>query len=216
MPCLSSSAVSVLKDSIRASNAASQLALPLAIRTFFGSSVIGSPKGSAVWTSAAGGCPGVPLAAGAGAALGAGLAEAAGAGVAGGAGLAAGPAEGAGLEGKGLEGKGLAETAGAGVDWANAASKLKMRAAAGSSAASATRKEQTVIWSSPGPRQRTWAGCPANVAKYRFLTCERGFRPMTHRSFDGCLGFDFRNPGYRESPLRMVRIWNRDTGGLAK
>src|SRR3954471_11543649 len=106
MPCLSSSAVKGLKESIRASNAASQLALPLAIRTFFGSSVIGSPNGSAVWTSVAGGGAGVALAAGAGDALGAGVAEAAGAGIAG-AGLAAGLAEGA----------GAADTAGAGVDW---------------------------------------------------------------------------------------------------
>src|SRR4051794_37820838 len=99
MPCLSSSAVRPLKDSISASNAASQLALPLAIRTFLGSSVNGSPKGSAVWTSAVGGCAGVALAAGVGAALGAGLAEAAG-----GAGLA--------------EGAGVVGAAGAGVDWA--------------------------------------------------------------------------------------------------
>src|SRR3954469_19247568 len=118
MPCLSSSAVRVLKDSMRASNAASQLALPLAITTFFGSSVNGSPKGSAAWVSAAGGGTGVALAAGGGVALGAGLAEAAGA-----AGLA--------------EGAGAAETAGAGVDWANAASKLRMTASAGSSVTSA-------------------------------------------------------------------------------
>src|SRR5258706_9333582 len=55
MPCLSSKAVSDLKASIRVSKAESQLAVPLVITTFFGSSVICSPKGSAVWTDAAGG-----------------------------------------------------------------------------------------------------------------------------------------------------------------
>src|SRR6266436_6388365 len=82
MPCLSSCAVSTLNESTRVSNAASQLALPLTMMTFFGSSVIGSPKGSAVWMGAAG--AGVCAAAGAGLALGAGegLAETAGAGVA--------------------------------------------------------------------------------------------------------------------------------------
>src|SRR6516165_1346614 len=54
MPCLSSSALSPLKESIKVSNAESQLALPLAITTFFASSVIASPKGSAVWTVAEG------------------------------------------------------------------------------------------------------------------------------------------------------------------
>src|SRR5450432_1332905 len=98
MPCLSSSAVSALNESIRVSNAVSQLALPLAMTTFFGSSVIGSPKGSAVWTGEAG--AGVCAAAGGGA----GLAELA-------AGLAAGLGEGAALG----AGEGLAETAGAGV-----------------------------------------------------------------------------------------------------
>src|ERR1700738_2436779 len=59
MPCLSSSAASDLKESIRVSNAESQLALPLAMTTIFGSSVICSPKGSAVWTGAGGGVGGV-------------------------------------------------------------------------------------------------------------------------------------------------------------
>src|SRR5262245_62655810 len=55
MPCLSSRAVSALNESIRVSNAASQLAVPFITRTFLGSSVNSSPKGSAVWTVAAGG-----------------------------------------------------------------------------------------------------------------------------------------------------------------
>src|SRR5882757_6551686 len=61
MPCLSSKADSDLNESIRVSNAESQLAVPLMMTTFFGSSAICSPNGSAVWTGAA-------VAAGAGAA----------------------------------------------------------------------------------------------------------------------------------------------------
>src|ERR1700733_5174828 len=73
MPCLSSSADSDLKESIRASNAESQLALPFRTITVFGASVISSPKGSAVCTgaSAAGGAA-EGLATGAGDAIGAG------------------------------------------------------------------------------------------------------------------------------------------------
>src|ERR1700682_2648166 len=94
MPCLSSNADSALNESIRVSNAESQLALPLMMTTVFGSSVICSPNGSAVWTGAAagGGVAGVSAAAGGaagaaeGLATGAGLAVGAGAGVADGAG----------------------------------------------------------------------------------------------------------------------------------
>src|SRR5262245_29566274 len=75
MPCLSSSAVSALKESIRVSNAESQFALPLMVTTFFGSSVVGSPKGSAVCTAAGGGVAGVWAAAGGGDGVGEGLAE---------------------------------------------------------------------------------------------------------------------------------------------
>ena len=59
MPCLSSSAVRALKESIRLSKAASQLALPLMITTFLDSSENCSPKGSAVCTGAGGGVAGV-------------------------------------------------------------------------------------------------------------------------------------------------------------
>src|ERR1700712_1184407 len=59
MPCLSSSAVRALNDSIRVSNAPSQLAVPFMTTTFLGSSENGSPKGSAVWTGAIGGGAGV-------------------------------------------------------------------------------------------------------------------------------------------------------------
>src|ERR1700741_554973 len=90
MPCLSSSALSALNESISVSNAESQLAWPLATTTFLPSRVIASPKGSAVCTGAAGAgvCAtdgeGAGLAAGAGATggAGAGLAGAAGAGLA--------------------------------------------------------------------------------------------------------------------------------------
>src|SRR5262245_33257995 len=111
MPCLSSSAVSALKESIRVSNAESQLALPLAMTTFLPSSVIGSPKGSAA-------CAVAGAAAAGGDAPGAGEALAAGAGVAAGAGEA--PAAGAALApGAGeSEAAGAGEAAGDGDDWA--------------------------------------------------------------------------------------------------
>src|SRR5262245_32651940 len=102
MPCLSSSAVRALKDSIRLSKAASQLALPRMITTFFDSSENCSPKGSAVCTGAGGGAAGVwavegvsagdlvsaggGTGAGAGAVAGGGAADGAGAGGAVGAG----------------------------------------------------------------------------------------------------------------------------------
>src|SRR5258707_15175337 len=94
MTCLSSNADSALKESIRVSNAESQLALPLMTTTVFGVSVISSPNGSAVWTGAAAGggvagvsavAGGVPGAAGE-LAPGAGVAGCGGAGVADGAG----------------------------------------------------------------------------------------------------------------------------------
>src|SRR5450631_1637981 len=102
MPCLSSSADSVLNESTRVSNAESQLALPLTMTTVFGVSVISSPKGSAVWTCAAagGGACGVSAAAG-------GAAEGLGAGVAG-----AGVADAAGAGVAGSTGAGVADAAG--------------------------------------------------------------------------------------------------------
>src|SRR5258706_2317188 len=80
MPCLSSNAESALNESIRVSNAESQLALPLMTTTVFGVSVISSPNGSAVWTgaAAAGGVGGVSAVAGG--CAGAGVADGAGAG----------------------------------------------------------------------------------------------------------------------------------------
>src|SRR5882724_11610981 len=145
MPCLSSSAVSALNESISVSKAESQLALPLAITTFFGSSVIGSPKGSAVWTGAAG--SGVCAAAG-GTGVAAGLGE----------GLAAGLSEE--LEGPALgSGEGLAETAGAGVaaDCASAGPALreiatgKSRAARPAARTKTKRKLLKYMGYSPGP-----------------------------------------------------------------
>src|ERR1700735_3178582 len=55
MLCLSSRAVSALNESIRVSNAESQLAAPLSTTTFLDASAISSPKGSAVWTGATAG-----------------------------------------------------------------------------------------------------------------------------------------------------------------
>src|SRR5258707_14337180 len=108
MPCLSSNADSALKESIRVSNAESQLALPLMTTTVFGVSVISSPNGSAVWTGAAagggvaglsavaGGVPGAAgeLAPGAGGAGCGGGGGADGAGAGGGGGFTAGVAAG--------------------------------------------------------------------------------------------------------------------------
>src|SRR5258707_3405959 len=94
MPCLSSNPDSVFNDSIRVSNAESQLALPLTMTTVFGSSVICSPKGSAVCTGAAAG--GVGLCAAEGTSAG----DLVSAG--GGAGVAAGAADGAGARGAGV------------------------------------------------------------------------------------------------------------------
>src|SRR5262245_42508593 len=105
MPCLSSRAVSDLNDSIRVSNAASQLAVPLATSTFLGVSENSSPKGSAVWTEAAGGC-------------GAGVGACSAVGVSAGDLVSAGGGTGAGLGT--AEGLGAGEAAGAG-DWARAA-----------------------------------------------------------------------------------------------
>src|SRR5439155_19825878 len=95
MPCLSSSAVSALKESMRVSKAESQFAVPFMTTTFFDSSENCSPKGSAVCTGAGGGGGvGVWAAAGvsagdlvsAGGGTGAGVADGAGVGEAAGAG----------------------------------------------------------------------------------------------------------------------------------
>src|SRR5258707_15257236 len=86
MPCFSSNADSDLKESIRVSNAESQLALPLAMMTVFGSNVICSPNGSAVCTGAAAGGGGAGGSAAAGGAAGGAHGVATGAGGAVGAG----------------------------------------------------------------------------------------------------------------------------------
>src|ERR1700760_4003831 len=96
MPCLSSSAFSALNESIRASNAESQLAWPLATTTFLASSVMDSPKGSAVCTGAAGAGVCATDGEGEGLAAGAGDAEGAGAGLVGGAGAGLADADGEG------------------------------------------------------------------------------------------------------------------------
>src|SRR3954447_3356597 len=168
MPCLSSSVFSALKASTSVSKAESQLAVPLTITTFFDSSVVSRPKGSAVCTgagvaAAAGGGavgPGEALSAGEGDAAGAGEALAAGEGVATGAGEAlaagAGEAEGAGaglvedgLVEDGLVDEGLAEAAGAGLGvCARTPDSPSDKAAAGISAARARRRKLFIL-SSP-------------------------------------------------------------------
>src|ERR1700746_50619 len=126
MPCLSSSAVSALNESIRVSKAESQLAVPLAMMTFLASSVVGSPKGSAVCTVAAG--DGVCATEGEGDAV----------GLAAGSGEALAAAEGR-AEALGA-GEGLAEALGAGDgDCACTGPALSQITAAGISAASMKR-----------------------------------------------------------------------------
>src|ERR1700761_24045 len=93
MFCLSSNAFSALNESIRVSNAESQLAVPLSTTTFFGVSVMSSPKGSAVCTGAAGGGE----AAGAGLSAGDLFSAGGGTGVADGAGVGEAEADGAGV-----------------------------------------------------------------------------------------------------------------------
>src|ERR1700738_2963281 len=96
-PCLSRIAVSALNESIRVSNAESQLAVPLSTTTVFGVSVISSPNGSAVCSgAAAGGVAGVSAVAGGGTGAGGGLGCGGGVGAEAGAGVGAGVADGGG------------------------------------------------------------------------------------------------------------------------
>src|ERR1700686_992492 len=136
MPCLSSKADSDLKESIRVSNAESQLALPFMMTTVFGASVICSPNGSAVCAAAGGGAAGVSAAAGgvAGVAGAAGGLAGAGVAVGGGAGVAAAP-------GAGVAGVVTAGGAAGGGDCASAVPRPSEIAAAGTSATMARRKE---------------------------------------------------------------------------
>src|SRR3954464_6098310 len=156
MPCLSNSVFSALKASISVSKAESQLAVPLTITTFLGSSVVSWPKGSAVCTgagvaaAAGGGAAGLgeALAAGEGAGdapgdiEGLGEALAAGEGVATGAALAAGEGEADGA------GEGLADAAGAGLGvWASVADRPNDKATAGITAAKARRRNLNILFS---------------------------------------------------------------------
>src|SRR5579883_58326 len=161
MPCFSSIAFNDFSDSTSVSKAESQLALPLATTTFFASSLISWPKGSAVCTVAAGGgfCAAAGGVDGAGDPLGAGEALAAGVGLAAGAGLAL--AAGAGLDaGAGLAlgaGEGLADTSGDGDGEAACASAslaprlAENASAAGANAARARRNIRKFIRYSPRP-----------------------------------------------------------------
>src|ERR1700737_4654282 len=132
MPCLSSKADSDLKESIRVSNAESQLALPFMMTTVFGASVICSPNGSAAWTGAAAGGGVAGVSAAAGGIVGAAEGLAAGAGVVVGAGAGVAGAAGAGAAG--------VVTAGGAVGGGDCASALP-RPNAGTSAIMARRKE---------------------------------------------------------------------------
>src|SRR5581483_3502396 len=136
MPCLSSSAFSALNESISVSKAESQLAWPLATTTFLPSSVIASPKASAVCTGAAGAGVCATDGEGEGLAAGAGDAEAAGAGVA------------------AAEGAGLADADGEGdACWACAAAIPSKIAATGINAIRVERgRKGRVIQLSPSER----------------------------------------------------------------
>ena len=169
MPCLSSRAVSALNESIRVSNAPSQLAVPFMTTTFLGSSANSSPKGSAVWTLAAGG---------GGAGVGAFSAVGASAGDLVSAGGGTGTAEGAGLGA--ADGLAAGEAEGAG-DWASAAPPN----ATMESATKAARKVLIRFISGilhpphlaaacPDPRPPGWC---------HFLTRKVRFRPMTDASY---------------------------------
>src|SRR5438874_10692150 len=154
-PCLSSSAANDLKESIRVSNAESQLALPLSTTTVFGSSVICSPKGSAVCTGAgtAGGAAGVSAAAGGLAGAAEGLPPGVGAGVGAASGLAGAAGDGAG--------------AGACASALPAHKEI----AAGISAISSRRNQRRrFIAYSPSPVRKYYSGvapawCPVTSAK---------------------------------------------------
>src|SRR6185437_4133058 len=180
MLCLSSMAVSVLNESIRVSNAESQLAVPLRITTFFGASAISSPKGSAVWTgaTAGGGAAAAGLSAGDLFSAGGGTGVAFGAGVTAGAGAGDADVAGAGV--------GLA----AGGDCARAEpapSAILREIAATRTRVSHARRKQRVefIQSSPSPMaSRISRGLSRPRREITpFLTRQFGFRPMTDMSW---------------------------------
>src|SRR4029453_14909074 len=202
MPCLSSRTVSALNESIRVSNAASQLAVPFITSPFFGPRGNSSPKGSAVWTVAAGGGgAGGGAFSAVGASAGDLVSAGGGTGAAGGGGVGAGgggafPAGGApagdlvwagggtgAADGAGLgtaDGLAAGEAEGAG-DWARAAPP-------NATMESATRVARKVLIrfisgilhpphlaaACPRPRLPGWC---------HFLTRKVRFRPMTDASF---------------------------------
>src|SRR5262245_3270018 len=184
MPCLSSSAVSALKESIRVSNAESQFAVPLIVTTFLASSVTASPKGSAVCTAAGGGVAGVCAAAGGGdgAGAGEGLADEVGLAEGVGTGLASdvGEADGAGAgeaDGEGAaEGVAVGEAAGAG-DCASTAPVGRVAAIMPASTRRKARGRYIFRGLQGGGGSRS---TPAEGVS--FLTREVDSRPMTDAS----------------------------------
>src|SRR6195952_1465340 len=201
MPCLSSSADSVLNDSIRVSKAESQLAVPLSMTTVFGVSVISSPNGSAVWTGAvaAGGAAGVSAAAGGGTGAGDGLA--CGAGVAVGAGVGVADGAGAGVSG--------ALAAGGVAGGGDCARTLPMPIV-GTSATRAKRKQRSkFIGYSPGPRasRRASAGVCRFIGEgVAILTRRCGVRPIIDTSWRSPhgRGFDHRFTTLANPPLLAI------------
>src|SRR6266545_2498718 len=169
MPCLSSTAVSALNESIRVSNAASQLAVPLMTTTFLGSSVNSSPKGSAIWTPAAGG---------GGAGVGAFSAVGASAGDLVSAGGGTGTADGAGLGT--ADGLAAGDDEGAGDCASAAPANTTME-----SAAMAARKVLIRFISGILHPRHLAAACPRPRPPewFHFLTRKVRFRPMTDASY---------------------------------
>ena len=158
-----------MNASIRVSNAASQLAVPLMTTTFLGSSVNSSPKGSAVWTLAAGG---------GGAGVGAFSAVGASAGDLVSAGGGTGTADGAGLGA--ADGLGAGEAEGAG-DCARAAAAKRNH---GERDQGRTESADTVHFRySPSTPPGGGMSRPRPPGWRHFLTRKVRFRPMTDASY---------------------------------
>src|SRR4051812_4294907 len=168
MPCLSSRVVSVLNASIRVSKAASQFAVPLITTTFLGASANSSPKGSAVWTLAAGG---------GGAGAGAFSAVGASAGDLVSAGGGTGTADGAGLGT--ADGLGAGEAEGAG-DWARATPPNATMESAAKAARKVLIRFISGILHPPHPAA---VYPPRPPERCHFLTRKVRFRPMTDASY---------------------------------
>ena len=193
--------VSALNESIRVSNAASQVAVPFMMTTFFGASVNSSPKGSAVWTLAAGGGGGEGDWAVDGASAGDLVSAGGGTGATDAAGAGVGDAAGAGDAAGDADGLAAGEADGAG-DCARAAPPSAM-ATIGTSATVAARNV-LIMFIRVSPSTPGGSGmspiAPARMAL--LLTRKAGFRPMTDAS---CAPADWSTRHY--SPYKTGINW---------